>query len=291
MNPLLSSHIQLHSQGQLHAPSVKKELQEANFRPEIPSWLAYPPVGEASHGGAHNPTFSSPPPSSLSTHLDQSSVHRENPNPTMLPPSFQPIASHSHHMSATALLQKASQIGATMSRTTSSLAVLKPYLHTHVPESTTGYSTLSMATSSAVSGLAMPSREEIGTGPFAHGLASYGNKAGITSEYLEEGATATNTGDETPLIHDMMDGTVTTSVSPFEEALRGMMNPTRGNNNFQELVSKSAESQGAGVNDETRDFLGLGVFSQRDFFNIPGLDHLGSSSYCKQNQNQPPWQG
>ncbi|XP_057727346.1 protein indeterminate-domain 12-like [Arachis stenosperma] len=294
--------------------SVKKELQEVNFRSEnVPSWLSYSTSvgGEGSHGRVvhnnnnnnNNPTllFSSPPPSTspLST-----MIHHENPNPniTMLPPNnnallFEGMASSyssssSHNlMSATALLQKASEIGATVS-------LGKPYLHAHhhhrghVPESTTtGYGTLSsMATSSSsVSGLLdMDSREEIGTGMmFArhhHGfLASYDSHAKEASL----------------LVHnDMMDGT-----STFEEALmRGIMNhPTRedadnnNSNNFDELVSRSAGSRGGGggVNDETRDFLGIGVFSQRDIFNISGLHHhhLDSSSYGNQNQKQPPWQG
>ena len=315
VNPLLSSH----SHGlQLQPPSVKKEQEIFNnLRPDIPPWLSCPPPAtESGHGNSLRSTldFSSP---LLPTHSFEPSLihHDQNPNPTatLLPSNFQlSTGSASPHMSATALLQKASQIGATVSNKTSSsppTMLMRPHHQQllqaadHVTAectSTVGYScpSSSMASSSSVSGLVMPSREEIATG------FVYGNKAaGISSDnYLEEGAA--NTGAS--FFHDMMGssvpcagGTFERSFS-FEEALRGMLNPsTRSDANFQELVSKSTTDQNQfsksskkGNDEMTRDFLGLKAFSQKDFFNISGFDHLGSSSYGKQhNQNQSPWQG
>ncbi|KAI4316518.1 hypothetical protein L6164_024497 [Bauhinia variegata] len=253
VNPLLSSY-------GLQPSSMKKE-QEFNLRPEIPPWLACPQVGEAAGSGRplRSLDFSS---ALLQTPLEQSLIHQENPNPSNLMPSFQ--SANSPHMSATALLQKASQIG-------------------------TGYTSSSMpSSSSAVSTLGMSSREEMGTGFAQHGFPSYGIATANT------GAQATASS----FFHDMMGSGG--SATGFEEVLRGMLNPTK-EGNFHELLSKSTEPQfnnsnnkgtaAGGANDEmTRDFLGLKAFSQRDIFNLSGFDHLGSSSFGKQNQNQTPWQ-
>ncbi|KAE9586236.1 hypothetical protein Lal_00000841 [Lupinus albus] len=295
MNP----HTQLlHSHG-FQAPSLVKREQGFNIpTSEIPPWL----VGEANHGQVFKPIDFS-----LTPFLP---THYENPNPTTFLPSFQSniiTPSSSPHISATALMQKASQMGATVSKTTPSTANLRPHLlqqQGHVHEcTTTGYSSSSFMASS--------SRAEIST-VFSHGLAApYGNKAAMTT------ANTIGTDQESSLFHDYMmgggggnSGTVHNASgfdnSSFEEAMRGMFNnpPRNDHNNFdEEHVSKSAQSQfgnksnkgGVGVSanngEMTRDFLSLGAFSQRDFFNISGLDHLDSSSYGKQNHNQAPWQG
>ncbi|KAI4337148.1 hypothetical protein L6164_015596 [Bauhinia variegata] len=298
VNPLLSSQTQLHSHSHsLQPPSVKKG-RDFNLRPEnIPPWLACPQVGEAAGSGTplRSSDFSS---GLLQTPLEQSLIHQENPNPSTSMPSFQ--SPTTPHMSATALLQKASQIGVTMSNTSTSPAMLRPYHQAHVSESCSAgaaYSSLSMHPSSAVSALVKCSREEIGIGFTHHGLPVYG--AGITSGCLEEGIATANAGAEaapSSFFYDMM-GPVG-SASGFEDALRGMLNPTK-DGNFHELLSKPTEPRlgnnhkGApgGASDEmTKDFLGLKAFSQRGIFSLSGFDHLGSSSFGKQNQNQTPLQ-
>ena len=337
MNPPISSHhTPLHSHGLQEPPFMKREQECYNLRPEIPPWLAPPQVGEEAVTALD---FSSQQPL-LPTQLEHSRTLHEKPNSnlitTLLPNSLQSTASL--HMSATALLQKASQIGATMSKTTApSLAMLRPHLQHHqghVPddECTKGYgsSSSTMASlSSSVSGMVMHSRDAIGSG-FGHGLASYGNKAAASTDYLEEGVANTEANfhhhqhhphhhhQESSLFHDVMMGSTVHSASGFEGAMamRGMfMNAARdsnnnnnnnnNNNSFQELVSKSTQSQfstrtnkgttttGEGANDDemTRDFLGLRAFYHKDLFSISGLDHLGSSSYGKQNHNHAPWQG
>ncbi|KAJ1442811.1 Zinc finger C2H2 superfamily [Sesbania bispinosa] len=188
-----------------------------------------------------------------------------------------------HRAFCDALAQEsASQIGVTVSnKTAPSPSMVRPHLQQqghHVPECTTttrggggGYSSSSyMASSSTVSGMVMP------------------------SPYFEDGSSAANTEEASSLFHDMMASTVPSAsgfeTSPFD--MRGsMFNPHRDNNNFQELVvSKSTQSQfskssnnikgsgGVGANNDdemTRDFLSLGAFSQRDLFNMSGIDPLG----------------
>ncbi|KAI5393517.1 protein indeterminate-domain 7 [Lathyrus oleraceus] len=281
VNPLFSHHSQFHSHG-FQPPTLKKEQDFNNLRPsEIPSWL-FP---------------------SHMNHYDQ------NPNPTSLFPSnFNSnniITSSSPHMSATSLLQKASQIGVTVSKTDQEHCRSSQLMQTHVPFE---YKTLYMNSSSPVSGIVMPSREEIATG-FSHCLAPYGNKAAIASECFEGGVTvtATNTAtnttntEESSLLHDVIFGNESSQFEGVVTTMRGMFDTQRGsnNNNFEEFVSKSTQTQysqfGKSNNDDemTRDFLSLGAFSQRDLFNISGIndDPLGSLSYGKQNHNQNPWRG
>ncbi|XP_028807045.1 protein indeterminate-domain 11 [Neltuma alba] len=245
VNPLLHSH-------PLQAPPPPPTIL-AKKEQDFPPWL-----GEAANGDTFRPLVS---PSHLDHSFNLIHHHHQNPNPAPSLPHFQSPAPP--YMSATALLQKASQIG-------------------HMPQSDRQCTTMpNSSSSSAVSGLGMPSRDQMG---LPHALASYGNKAaGFPSEYLEDGVTAVNCNKASPpatsLFHDMMANTASSATaferSSFEDALRGMLNPARDT-----------------ASDEmTRDFLGLKAFSQKDFFNISGLDHLGSSSYGKQSRNQTPWQG
>jgi len=197
VNPhsLLSSHSQFRSHGlQFQAPSslVMKREQEFNLLgQEIPSWLSSPTVLEESlHSQTLRTTLDFSTPQLFPTHANHSLFnHDQNPSPTSTTTtSYLPSLSSFHysttspHMSATALLQKASQIGVTVSAAAPSQAmIVRPHLllqQVHVPECTTATTTTTgynnMAPSSAVSGMVMaiPSREEIGTHGFARGLAS-----------------------------------------------------------------------------------------------------------------------
>ncbi|KAI9106918.1 hypothetical protein K1719_022446 [Acacia pycnantha] len=266
VNPLLHSHPL-----QAPPPLLLSKKQQDNF----PPWLGGESAATTGGNILIRPLIST-------SHLDQSfNLIHQNPNNNPTTPSlprFQSPAS-SPYMSATALLQKASQIG-------------------HMPQSDPQCTTImpNSSSSSAVSGLGMPSRDDQIIMGLPHALASYGNKAAdgfvASDNYLEDGATPPN--NATSLFHDMMVNNNNTassannnafdvrSSSSFEDALRGMLNsnPTRDH------------TTAAASDEMTRDFLGLKAFSQKDFFNISGLDHLGSStSYGKQSRNQTPWQG
>ena len=313
-NPLLSSQNQvLHSHG-IQALQLKRE-QELNLATEIPPWLACPPSASSTPGPSPLNLSSS---HLFSTNLDQPLVlhhHHENPssnpNPnstTTLPPFQHPSASP--HMSATALLQKAAQMGATMSKPPLSQSMLRPGHQAHMPDNTSG-----------VSGLGLSSREEMGSGFANQSLVSFGNKAAATvsvpTGFMHQLGTA-NSGPPSHLLHDMMSSTSLPSSSgfdgsSFEEAFNGVMNnnPKRDGNYYQDAFSKATESSplfsrsdengGAGNNNRggneelTRDFLGLRAFTHKDFLNMAGFEQMNSSpssrSYGQHNRNQPHWQG
>ncbi|CAK7352940.1 unnamed protein product [Dovyalis caffra] len=311
VNPLLSSQQPGSSASQLmnlQALSVKREQDQNqhlfNPRPDsIPPWLACPPIGEAGPG---------PQQINLSqlfpANLDQSFLQHVNPspNPNLLP-SFQPSSTASPHMSATALLQKAAQMGVSMSKPSPSpaaSAILRPH-QGHMSDQNPGFSSTLPATSTASSGLFLTSREEMGSG-FGHGLVSLDNKAAAVTSGIMEHFAAGEAGGPS-LVHDMMSSL--SSASGFDgssfdnEDFNGMLNPKRDGSNFQEILSKSTESQfrrsdaagghhGGGNDGLTRDFLGLKAFPHKDFLNLPGLDRMNASTYGQRNQNlPPPWQG
>ncbi|KDP34088.1 hypothetical protein JCGZ_07659 [Jatropha curcas] len=277
--------------------SVKRE-QESHHRPfinnnnsNVPPWL----VGEAAPAG---PNFSQLFPTNINN-LDQAYLQNDqnpSPNPNLSLPRFQPPVAFAH-MSATALLQKAAQMGVTMSCNKPSPSPSSRPHKAHMSETTTGFSSTSVATSTAGSGLNLSSSEDI-RGGFGHGLTSFANKAASIIP-------------PSSLVHDMMTCLSSASgfdvSSSFDEELTGiLMNSKKAASNdniFQETLSKSTESQFSRSEDRsathkdglTRDFLGLKAFSHKDFPNIAAFAHINSSSssstYEQRSQNQPPWQG
>ncbi|EOY29917.1 Indeterminate(ID)-domain 7, putative [Theobroma cacao] len=313
---------QLHSDA-LHALSVKREQDHLFIAgvpaDSIPPWLTCPSGVGAGPGPPSTNLSSSSSPLFLDHPLAQNENPSQNPSST-LPPFQAPTASL--HMSATALLQKAAQMGVTMSKPLQSAAAMqRPHQQTHMSGTAgfTGSTSASLATSTAGSGLGLSAREELGSG-FPHELAFFGNKAAATSGFMEQ-ASATNStagagaGAAAPsLLHDMMSSLSSTSgfdgSSSFEQSLNGILDTKLGNSTFQQAtLSKRTEyqlsrsdhegrgssaSSNIGGNDGlTRDFLGLKAFPYRDFPNLAGLNRINSSSaYGQQNQHsQTPWQG
>ncbi|KAL5836195.1 hypothetical protein ACOSQ4_015692 [Xanthoceras sorbifolium] len=310
----LPSQLQI-SHGLQPLSSVKREQnQRQTFNPKpdinnIPPWLACP-----SNPGLTPLDFSSSPLFSGSSLNHKNSS--PNPNSTSLNTPLQPPIS-SPHMSATALLQKAAQMGVTMSKPSPlPAAMLRPHQVAHMFENNTaaGFISSTEAESTAGSGLVLSSREELASG-FANALSSFGNKATVTSGFMEQFAASTagsGTGAApSNFLHDMM-----TSLSPGngfdglssfdDQALNyGVLNPKKFSN-FQETLTRTTGSQFS-INDHdsgacnkggsdglTRDFLGLKAFPQREFINITGLDYMNpppppsSSTYAEQNQNRRP---
>ncbi|XWS12072.1 hypothetical protein CRYUN_Cryun37aG0059100 [Craigia yunnanensis] len=164
---------------QLQAFSLKKEQQSfTTLRSEIPPWLASQPMLGAGPGPPQPIDLSSSS-SIFSARLDhqeftqthhQDLTLHENPNPSLGPtlPPYHPTTVPSPHMSATALLQTAAQMGATMSSKTGSSSVpattataaaaslMRPHQQTHVSADSVG----SNNNTTSGFGIYLSSREE-----------------------------------------------------------------------------------------------------------------------------------
>ncbi|KAG5000663.1 hypothetical protein JHK87_021735 [Glycine soja] len=280
---------QFNPQNNLHAFPLKKEQQSFNVRTEMPPWLG-PPAATVVVDHHHHHLSSS------SSSIMFSPPHQENPNPN---PSLGPTlaayktVANPPHMSATALLQKAAQMGATMSRSGSSPAMTGPHHHARV--------SYSADSASAHFGLNLSSREDTTTSTttttttktatvFSHGLLSspLGNKAG-----------AAVSSSAPSLLHDVINSfSVSPSAfegTPFEDAFiqssKKLDDDDHHNLYLHDTFSKTSSSTGAAGNINeglTRDFLGLRPLSHTDILTIAGI---GNCIHDHQNQSQKPWQG
>ncbi|XP_010242235.1 PREDICTED: protein indeterminate-domain 11-like isoform X2 [Nelumbo nucifera] len=257
-----TSHINLQPQFNSHdlqAFSLKREQQQQqlhfNQRSEVPPWLACSSVVLGAGPGPPPIDLSS---SIFSTRLDQEfsrtqpSTHQENFNssPTPSLPPYHPLASP--HMSATALLQKAAQMGATMSKPSSS-ATLRPHQ--------------------------------------AHMLAANTGSGGPSLLQDMMNSFSSTTGFDGSSFQDAFGMLSSKRNGNLNEALMKTTSSTThiGRN---EGGGSHGGGVAGGNDGLTRDFLGLRAFSHRDILNIAGFDHcMTSSPYDQTIQNQKPWQG
>lgn len=167
--------------------TLKREQQQPpfNLRQEIPAWL-----------GANASLNQLDLPSSIyASRLDQEYSHENHQAPTLtsangLPHHLihQPLASAPAHMSATALLQKAAQMGATMSRPSS--------IHSQMA----GHNSSSINAHASVA--------SSGAGVFGLGLS--------TSHHNENNGANGSTAGPSPLLHDLMINSLPQATTGFE---------------------------------------------------------------------------
>ncbi|RWR78090.1 protein indeterminate-domain-containing protein [Cinnamomum micranthum f. kanehirae] len=275
-----------------HGLSLKRDPQlyhqqtQQHLKSEMPPWLSYPPVVGAGPGPpAQVPTslcHLDLPSSIFSTRLDHEFSHSQAPMHHDNPPSFQPTASP--HMSATALLQKAAQMGATMTKPSSSSSILGPHQgHMTTIATTTGF------------GLGLSSREEMESS-FVHGLTAFGNKA---AGLMDQTATSPAAAATPSLLHNMMNSLSSAAglEESYEEAFGGLLGSKRKGSATESLAKTHQRNDevgagGGGHDGLTRDFLGLRAFSHRDILNMAAFDPcMNNPTSYEHTQNQKPWQG
>ena len=274
---------QFNPQNNLHAFPLKKEQQSFNVRTEMPPWLG-PPAATVVVDHHHHHLSSS------SSSIMFSPPHQENPNPN---PSLGPTlaayktVANPPHMSATALLQKAAQMGATMSRSGSTPAMTGPHHHAHVSHFGLNLSSREDTTTTTPSTTTTNANTAT---VFSHGLLSsspLGNKAA---------AAAAVSSSAPSLLHDVINSFSSPSAfegTPFEDAFiqssKKLDDDDHHNLYLHDTFSKTSGAAGNNINEGlTRDFLGLRPLSHTDILTIAGI---GNCIHDHQNQSQKPWQG
>ncbi|KAE9600431.1 putative transcription factor C2H2 family [Lupinus albus] len=190
-------------------------------------------------------------------HQDLSNLHETpNPNPSSLGPTHL-----SPNMSATALLQKATQVGATMSKPCSSQSqpIMRPHMQPHVASSTNGNNNDNISNS---------------------GNNNFGLNLSSREDHVTTTTNAADVSHSSFLHHVMFEGT------SFEDAFGGILN----SNKDDAIIPKT---NNGGNEAMTRDFLSLRPLSHTDFLTIAAIGNCmnSSTSHDQQNQSQKPWQG
>ncbi|CAL9100917.1 unnamed protein product [Musa textilis] len=268
-------------QGEL-SPDREHQPRQFDMRSNIPPWLACQGPITTSLNHLDLPSSSS---SSVYSVRLQQEYSRENPpvHRPPIPPAFQPSAS-SPHMSATALLQKAAEMGATMSRPKHLGLTAAHATSSAVPPNNT-----------ASFALGLSSHQEMGNGT-GGGDASGGRGGGVIGGFAQESP------PPPLLLHDMVTPSLSSTPGfdgPFEDAFRGMLE-SKGEESNSSMGGFARSHRtveegggGSGGNDGmTRDFLGLKPFPQRDILDLTGFDPcLSSPSYAQHRQSKKPCHG
>lgn len=274
--------IQCHISNVNELPFPIKKEQQHNF----PPWLSCLP-----NVGPPQPIDLTTTPSSLIQDFQQNQDFNPNPNPSLGPTTLYHHPPPPPHISATALLQKAAQMGAkSSSQCPSPSGVFSRAHQGHVsPAHQSGF------------GLNLSSRDEFING-WNKAAASAAAAANAT---VTVGSTTSNITTTTPapsLLQDMLMSSNYEQDSTFEDMSFGAFlnnaSPKKGQESldFHATLghfSRRNSNGGNEGNDDgmTRDFLGLRPLSQSDIMSIAGLSSCMTGNSCNENQNQRSWQG
>lgn len=330
-NPFISNHHHLMNlqppspaRFNIHPFTLKSEQQNFNV---LPPWLSCPPpqhqpsmVASTPDGTGnagpqqtidhHHHISSSSPISIFNQEFIQTSHHdqqHQNPNPSHGPTiSSSPAGANANtvssypsapHLSATALLQKAAQMGATISNSKNHASLQKTaHMGATINDNNNNNNINNLdanntagGASTGLFGLNMSSRDDdqiVTTGSF------FGTQS-LPS------ATSTAAASSSSFLHDMMMNAVGFDQNPsFDDATFGSGAGGTGNDgafDFHQTFFKTSGGQGGGAdgggssdggnvggggrNDGlTRDFLGLRPLSRNDILNFAGFGNCMSSS-------------